>query len=105
MSTTSNNATRIDVADILRGLAVAGIVMLHCLEHFNFYNFPKTDSPWLQFSNSAIWDSITFLLAGKAYGIFALLFGFSFYIQDSRLLEKGYDFRLRFMWRLLLLFA
>ena len=105
MSTEANKATRIDVADILRGLAVVGIVMLHCLEHFNFYNFPKTDSPWLQFSNSAIWDSVTFLLAGKAYGIFALLFGFSFYIQDSRLQEKGYDFRLRFMWRLLLLFA
>lgn len=105
MGTTSDKATRIDVADILRGLAVVGIVMLHCLEHFNFYNFPKTDSPWLQFSNSAIWDSVTFLLAGKAYGIFALLFGFSFYIQDSRQMNRGYDFRLRFMWRLLLLFA
>ena len=105
MNTEANKATRIDVADILRGLAVVGIVMLHCLEHFNFYNFPKTDSPWLQFSNSAIWDSVTFLLAGKAYGIFALLFGFSFYIQDSRQMNRGYDFRLRFMWRLLLLFA
>ena len=95
---------RIDVADVLRGLAVLGIVLLHSLEHFNFYSYPGTASTLLQFSNKAIWDSTSFLLAGKAYGIFALLFGFSFYIQDSRQLEKGNDFRLRFMWRLLLLF-
>ena len=95
---------RIDVADVLRGLAVLGIVLLHSLEHFNFYSYPHTESTLLQFSNQAIWDSTTFLLAGKAYGIFALLFGFSFYIQDSRQAERGYDFRLRFMWRLLLLF-
>ena len=95
---------RIDVADVLRGLAVLGIVLLHSLEHFNFYCYPATENTLLQFTNKAIWDSTTFLLAGKAYGIFALLFGFSFYIQDSRQLERGYDFRLRFMWRLLLLF-
>lgn len=95
---------RIDVADVIRGLAVLGIVLLHSLEHFNFYSYPGTESTLLQFSNKAIWDSTSFLLAGKAYGIFALLFGFSFYIQDSRQLEKGNDFRLRFMWRLLLLF-
>lgn len=100
----TNRHERIDVADVLRGLAVMGIVILHCLEHFNFYKFPQTESALLQFSNTAIWNSTTFLLAGKAYGIFALLFGFSFYIQDSRLQEKGVDFRLRFMWRLLLLF-
>lgn len=32
--------TRIDAADLLRGVAVAGIVMLHFIEHLNFYNFP-----------------------------------------------------------------
>lgn len=95
---------RIEVADVIRGLAVLGILLLHCLEHFNFYSFPKTENVWLQFSNSAIWDSMSFLLAGKAYGIFALLFGFSFYIQESRMQEQGVDFRMRFLWRLLLLF-
>ena len=104
MEKSTRTQARIDVADVIRGLAVLGIVLLHSLEHFNFYSYPKTESLWLQFSNSAIWDSTTFLLAGKAYGIFALLFGFSYYIQDSRMQEKGTDFRLRFMWRLLLLF-
>ena len=107
MQTMNNNATttsRIDVADVLRGLAVLGIVLLHSLEHFNFYSFPATENVWLKFSNSAIWDSVTFVLAGKAYGIFALLFGFSFFIQDNNQQTRGYDFRMRFMWRLLLLF-
>ena len=31
---------RVDVADVLRGLAVMGIILLHSIEHFNFYSFP-----------------------------------------------------------------
>ena len=30
---------RVDVADVLRGLAVMGIIILHSIEHFNFYSF------------------------------------------------------------------
>ena len=30
---------RVDVADVLRGLAVMGIILLHSIEHFNFYSF------------------------------------------------------------------
>ena len=32
---------RVDVADVLRGLAVMGIILLHSIEHFNFYSFPE----------------------------------------------------------------
>ena len=28
--------TRIDVADILRGIAIGGIVLIHFIEHLNF---------------------------------------------------------------------
>lgn len=45
-----------------------------------------------------------FLFSGKAYAIFALLFGFSFFIQFDNQARKGKDFRLRFFWRLVLLF-
>ena len=34
--------SRIDVADVLRGFAVMGIILLHSIEHFNFYAFPDT---------------------------------------------------------------
>ncbi len=97
---------RIEVADVLRGLAVMGIVILHTIEHFNFYSFPDTanQSIFLDFTDKIIWDGLFFAFGGKAYAVFALLFGFSFYIQDGNQRRKGKDFRLRFMWRLVLLF-
>lgn len=105
-----NNSTlrhpRVDVADVLRGLAVMGIILLHSIEHFNFASYPDSagQSAWINFSNDAIWDSLFFLFGGKAYAIFALLFGFSFFIQDDNQRLRGNDFRLRFCWRLVLLF-
>ena len=93
---------RVDVADVLRGLAVMGIIILHSIEHFNFYSFPDTagQSAWLNFSDKAIWNGLFFMFGGKAYAIFALLFGFSFFIQDDNQRLRGNDFRLRFCWRL-----
>ena len=97
---------RVDVADVLRGLAVMGIIILHSIEHFNFYSFPDTagQSAWLNFSDKAIWSGLFFMFGVKAYAIFALLFGFSFFIQDDNQRLRGNDFRLRFCWRLILLF-
>lgn len=98
---------RVDVADVLRGFAVLAIILLHSIEHFNFYSFPDTaaQSSWLNFTDKAIWDGLFFLFGGKAYAIFALLFGFSFFIQHDNQRMRGKDFRLRFCWRLLLLFV
>lgn len=97
---------RVEVADVLRGLAVMGIILLHSIEHFNFYSFPDTagQSAWLAFTDKAVWDGLFFLLGGKAYAIFALLFGFSYFIQYDNQRMRGHDFRLRFCWRLILLF-
>ena len=97
---------RVDVADVLRGLSVMAIIFLHAIEHFNFYSFPdtSTQSSWLTFTDRAVWDGLFFLFAGKAYAIFAFLFGFSFFIQEDNQRMKGRDFRLRFCWRLVLLF-
>lgn len=97
---------RVTVADVLRGVAVMGIVLLHNIEHFNFYSYPDTSlqPSWLNFTDKAIWDSLFFAFGGKAYAIFALLFGFSFFIQDDNQKMKGKDFRSRFCWRLILLF-
>ena len=83
-----------------------GIIVLHSIEHFNFYSFPDTSTQgaWLNFSDKAIWDGLFFMFGGKAYAVFALLFGFSFFIQDNNQRMRGNDFRLRFCWRLILLF-
>lgn len=69
--------TRIDVADVLRGLAVMGIIVLHSIEHFNFYSFPDTgtQSAWLNFSDKAIWDGLFFMFGGKAYAVLPCFLG------------------------------
>ncbi len=103
----TQKTSRIEVADVLRGIAVMAIIVLHAIEHFNFYSFPDTTTQGalLNFTDAAIWDGMFFTFGGKAYAIFALLFGFSFYIQDHNQFLKGKDFRLRFCWRLVLLFV
>lgn len=95
---------RIEVADVLRGIAVMGIIVLHSIEHFNFYSFPEVSQTWMKFTDQVIWQSMFFTFGGKAYAIFALLFGFSFFVQDKGQTDKGRDFRGRFAWRLFLLF-
>lgn len=76
-----NTPPRIEVVDALRGFAVMAIILLHNIEHFNYYSFPEETSGWLQSVNSGIWDTMFFLFGGKAYAIFALLFGFTFYLM------------------------
>ena len=95
--------TRIDVADILRGIAIAGIILIHFIEHMNFWLFPEPKNEFWATVNTAVWDSTFFLLAGKMYAIFAMLFGLSFYIQHDNQSQKGIDFRPRFIWRMILL--
>lgn len=97
---------RVDVADVLRGFAVLAVILLHSIEHFNFYSFPDTagQPDWLNFTDKAVWNGLFFAFGGKAYAIFAMLFGFSFFIQHDNQRMRGEDFRLRFCWRLLILF-
>ena len=45
------------------------------------------------------------MFSGKVYSIFALLFGLTFFIQYNHQETIGKDFRARFAWRLVLLFA
>lgn len=91
---------RISVVDSLRGFAVVGIILIHFLEHLNFYSFPDP-TPFEQ----GLWDTVFYLGSNKMYAIFALLFGLSCYIQHHNQEVKGNDFRARFAWRMLLLFG
>lgn len=96
-------APRVEVVDALRGFAIMSIMLLHNIEHFDYYNFPEALPEWMKMVDKIIWETLFFLFGGKSYAIFALLFGFSFYIQNDNQEKKGNDFRLRFLWRLLLL--
>ena len=102
-SPTPASTERIQVVDSLRGFAIAAILLLHNLEHFDFWYQPEGYPSWLVSLDKGIWDTMFFLFSGKAYGIFAVLFGLTFYIMQANQAKKGKDFRLRFAWRLLLL--
>lgn len=96
---------RISSLDFLRGFAIVAILLLHNLEHFDYYYLPDKSSEWLTVLDKRIWETLFFLFAGKAYSIFALLFGVTFYIQQNNQRKIGKDFRGKFAWRLLLLFG
>ena len=94
--------TRIDVADALRGIAVAGIILYHSVEHFNIFT-QETIVHALP-SDQTVADILAWLLSGKMYGIFAMLFGLSFFIMNDNQQQKGKCFSRRFAWRMCLLF-
>ena len=91
---TPNN--RVELVDALRGYALLGLFIVHCVERFELY--------WLDPKPDAWFDAVFALFSGKAYAIFALLFGFSFATIMANERERGRDFTGRFVWRLALLF-
>lgn len=94
---------RVTIVDALRGFAVVAIMLLHFIEHFIYGVYPEASSQTAQAINTGVWDALFFLFAGKSYTIFALLFGFTFCIQQRNQEKLGKDFGGRFAWRLLLL--
>lgn len=94
---------RIEVVDALRGAALAAIVLVHCLEHYNIYYIPENAPQWLAALDKGVWDMTWFLFAGKAFSLFSLLFGLSFHIQLTNARKRGVPFRGRFVWRMFIL--
>ena len=93
--------TRIEVADALRGIAVIGIILFHSVEHFNI--FPAEPAVHTLPCDQLVSDVLAWLLSGKMYGIFAMLFGLSFFIQNDNQQQMGRSFSGRFAWRMFLL--
>ena len=52
---------RIEVVDALRGFAVMAIMLLHNIEHFNFYDFPTASSAFMEAMDRGIWETLFFL--------------------------------------------
>lgn len=96
---------RVEVVDALRGFAVMAILIIHSIEHFHFPIYPEKmmQPEWLNALDSVVHNVVFSLIAGKGYAIFALLFGFTFYVQFTNQQSRGSDFSWRFIWRLLVL--
>jgi len=88
---------RLELVDALRGFALLAICLVHFMEYFELY--------WINQDPTALHNLIFFLFAGKAYAIFALMFGLSFFIIMDNQAKKGVNFSYRFAWRLLILLA
>ena len=88
---------RIEMVDALRGFALLGLFLVHCVERWEVYWLNPTLNGWS--------ETVMALFAGKAFAIFALLFGFSFATIMANERARGDDFTLRFAWRMLLLLA
>lgn len=91
---------RIELVDALRGAALLGILLLHSVEHWDFLRPPVTPPAWLRPFDTAVHDGVFFLFSGKAYAVFAMLFGLSFFLILNRWSERGINFPGRFLWRL-----
>ncbi len=101
--TASAQSNRMTVIDALRGFALLGVILMHMMDHFGYASAAGA-------SPHSIWDSLVLqvsekIIRGKFLSIFSFLFGLSFFIQMDRAAKKGIDFRMRFLWRMLLLFG
>jgi len=95
--------SRIDLIDALRGSALCGILLLHSIEHWDFDRNPEHPPAWLQALNQQVHDAGFFLFGGKAYAIFAMMFGVSFFLILDRWSRRGINFQGKFLWRLTVL--
>ena len=88
---------RIAMVDALRGWALLGLFLVHVVEGFELYWLDMRPDPWF--------DAVFWLFQGKAFSIFALLFGFGFATIMVNARRRGESFTARFVWRLVLLFG
>ena len=63
---------RIQLVDALRGYALMGLFLIHMVEYYELYGANPRAEP--------VNSTMFFLFGGKAYAMFGLLFGVSFYI-------------------------
>ncbi|OLY94208.1 uncharacterized protein SAMN05444008_105226 [Cnuella takakiae] len=100
-------SNRVQLIDILRGFALLGIVINHAA---NAYLAGATPAGKENFNIHNPADGVMNFLAllltfGKFFTIFSFLFGLSFAIQLENAAGKNQPFTIRFLWRLLILFA
>ena len=101
----SNN--RIVIIDALRGFSLAGIVIVHMVENYVGAPYPEgaMDAARAGIPDYIVEGFIFLFLRGKFFALFSFLFGLSFFIQMDSAHNKGYDFKWRFLWRIVLLFG
>ncbi len=96
---------RINLIDALRGIALIGIFIIHGIEHFELFQAPGHGLVDLSTLDAIIFKWTFILISGKAYSLFAIMFGVSFIIQTYE--EHPFDkvSMGKYLWRLFILFG
>ncbi len=94
---------RIVMIDALRGFALAGIFLLHHIQHFNFFVKPEFTPSWLLPIDVWVKNTMYFFIADKAFAIFSLLFGVSYWIIYENAIKRREQYLFRHFWRMTLL--
>ncbi len=100
---------RIRLIDALRGLALAGIGIVHFGgQYLGFMPPPDHRSFAVPGTADKVIEALLqIFVVGKGFGLFSLMFGLSFALQMQRAERRDpqHDFRRRFAWRLTVLFG
>lgn len=97
---------RIEVLDVLRGLAVGGILIGNVQWFSGYGMMPKSLAQQSPFADQLTHFLVWFFVEGKFYSIFSFLFGFGFALQIARAQERGDEqatlFKRRLFWLLVI---
>ena len=101
-----SSSDRIEILDVLRGLAVCGI-LLGNMQWFSGYGMiPASFAAGAPLYDQATHFLVHFLIEGKFYSIFSFLFGVGFAMQIARAEERGDPgaslFKRRLFWLLVI---
>jgi uncharacterized protein len=80
---------RIEILDVLRGLAVCGILVGNVQWFSGYGMMPASLAAQAPLADRATHFLVHFFVEGKFYSIFSFLFGFGFALQISRAAERG----------------
>jgi len=95
---------RLQHIDALRGFALLLILLLHAHSRFAIHLDPAHEIIQMGSLDNLASRFVYFLIRNKAFAIFSLMFGFSFFLQMDRNSKSGNsDFPIFFAWRLLIL--
>ena len=85
---------RLDVLDVLRGIALIGMYTVHFCDYANVWDVPEGQKP-------ALWQRFEWwFLDGRFYTMFAMLFGIGFAVQLARADARGENLVPRYLRRL-----
>jgi uncharacterized protein len=88
------NGDRLEVLDVLRGIALLGMFIVHFCDYAGLWDVPEGQEP-------ALWMRLEqWFLDGRFFTMFAMLFGIGFAVQLARADARGENLVPRYMRRL-----